>query len=822
MFEVGEHEGQVYLAMERVRGVTLEVWMAEETRGVGRVLAVFIQAARGLAAAHAIGLVHRDFKPANVLVSEEGGELRAQVTDFGLARPAERRATTGSWELDARGDETRLVGGTPGYMAPEQREGQAVDARADQFSYCVSLYEALYGERPFRDGGGAAYLEQVRAGIGERARRGAVPGWIARILARGLAAAPEERFPSMDALARALQRDPVRRRRARLRTAALVVMVGGTGWFWLQRFTAARPSPCADAGAGLREVWGDEARAEVERAFMATGAAYAGDVWARVRNELDAYAARWSAARVDACEDTHLRRVQSAASLDLRNECLARRRVELDALVGSFAEASVGLVERAPEVTARLGSVAACADAARLRRRVPGPEEPARRREATAIREEVTRLLVLERAGVLDENPGRAQALVERAEALADAPVSAEALLAQGVVQRRVGALEEAASTLERGLLAGLAGRHERMVARVAIELLWTDGLVRRRRADAERWSGIAEAALRASGDDPELRAMLLNHRGALATHHGEYARAEALHREALALRERALGSSHVDISLSLHNIGNTLFRQGRHAEARALFERSLALNREVFGSSHPRVAKALNNLAAVDNVTDRFVDAERELREALEIKERAFGPDHVELVSTLDNLATALHEQGRAVEGRAQLLRALALVERASGVERARLEPLLYNLALFELELDAPADAVAHAERSLELAERRLDPEHHGLVGGLDVLGRALIESGELGRAIQTLERGVAIAAVGEGASDEPILRVYERASVRSALADALARGGDEARALATARAAEAGYRAAAADGFYFAPEELAALERLIARLRP
>ncbi|MBA2538074.1 MAG: serine/threonine protein kinase [Deltaproteobacteria bacterium] len=202
--EVGTHDGQVYLAMEYVLGGTLTRWQAK--RPWREILATYLLAGRGLAAAHAAGLVHRDFKPDNVLVGSDG---RVRVTDFGLvassgestaAKPNDARL-----ELDSKLTATGAVLGTPRYMAPEQHDGRSVDARADQFAYCVALYAALYERFPF---GGTTYDEladNVRAGRMRDPVATEVPAVIHAAIVRGLAVNPDDRFDSMTALLEALQ-----------------------------------------------------------------------------------------------------------------------------------------------------------------------------------------------------------------------------------------------------------------------------------------------------------------------------------------------------------------------------------------------------------------------------------------------------------------------------------------------------------------------------------------------------------------------------------------------------------------------------------------
>jgi len=205
VYEVGELDGQVFLAMELVEGRTLTAWLGEERRSWREVLDVFLEAARGLAAAHAAGLIHRDFKPDNVLVGADG---RVRVTDFGLASalaPAPGDRAEGGDSQPVRSVTVTALAGSPAYMAPEQLRGERVDARADVFSYCVALYEALYGERPFR-GESLAELEgAIRRGDLNSTRRRKVPAWLRRTLVRGLRHDSAERFQSIEAIVAALE-----------------------------------------------------------------------------------------------------------------------------------------------------------------------------------------------------------------------------------------------------------------------------------------------------------------------------------------------------------------------------------------------------------------------------------------------------------------------------------------------------------------------------------------------------------------------------------------------------------------------------------------
>jgi tetratricopeptide (TPR) repeat protein/predicted Ser/Thr protein kinase len=225
VFDVGSVDDHVFIAMELVEGQTLAAWLRAGQRKRSEIIAMFLEAGKGLTAAHAAGLIHRDFKPDNVLVGNDG---RVRVTDFGLARSVPRKpleaaahATTGS-DPGASRPQTGLVG-TLAYMAPEQYLRRNSDARADQFSFAVALYEALYGERPFASPPLTAEDRVVRPAV-VTPQWTRVPVALRQVLSRALSQEPDERYPSMTDLLAALAPKPRRARRIAL-SAALVVAV---------------------------------------------------------------------------------------------------------------------------------------------------------------------------------------------------------------------------------------------------------------------------------------------------------------------------------------------------------------------------------------------------------------------------------------------------------------------------------------------------------------------------------------------------------------------------------------------------------------------
>jgi hypothetical protein len=242
VYEVGTVGEQLFVAMELVDGTTLKGWLRSGAHTPREALAMMIAAGRGLVAVHAAGLVHRDFKPDNVLVGSDG---RPRVSDFGLVSLRGGSIEGGSLRATISG------AGTPAYMSPEQVRGELSDARSDQFSFCVTLFEALYGERPFAEDA----PPEARHAPERMPRRAGVPSKLAAILARGLATRPEDRWPSMDPLLTALEHDGARRLRlVGLVALALVGVVSLGGWLQSRRSAALRVRRAAELGQQAQEM----------------------------------------------------------------------------------------------------------------------------------------------------------------------------------------------------------------------------------------------------------------------------------------------------------------------------------------------------------------------------------------------------------------------------------------------------------------------------------------------------------------------------------------------------------------------------------------
>jgi tetratricopeptide (TPR) repeat protein len=756
VYDVERLETTVLLVMELVRGRTLGRFLRDEHPPWPRILDVFIQAGRGLAAAHAAGLVHRDFKPPNVLVGDDG---RVRVTDFGLARPVgamgERLSgddfpSSSSHSLRVLVTAAGTVMGTPAYMAPEQHVGEDADAQADQYAFCVSLWEALTGTRPFQ----GEHREIATAklhGAPPWPRDSPVPRRISEALARGLAPRPADRWPTMEALLAVLDRDQARQRRGWIIAAsvgAMAVAIGVAAGWW-----GRGASVCDGARAHLAGIWDDDRHTQVSDALRATGVDYAEHTLAAVTDRLDAYASEWARMHTEACEATTVRGEQSAAVLDLRMGCLHRRRLALEAAVDVLAHADASVVEQAIPLAAGLPALEACADVEVLRATVPPPEDPALAEAVEQARRELARAEALGDVGKHSEGLAILDTIPEPA--LTDEWLRGELELRLGLLQLDLKRYDQAQATLEAAAHRALRLDHRRVAVQALSALGFTIGV---RYLQRERGMSLVEIALAMAESlgDRRLEALVLDDMGSVLESHALYDRAIERFEQALAIQRELHGDEHPSVSATLTNLAIAFASRGDLDQAFALDARALELERKIFGEEHPRVARLLASTgidlhhrgeyeAAVERLEQalamqerlmgrghpetahtlsslglalsslgRLAEAELRLRAAVELLERQLGPESIEVIDALDNLAIVVDAQGRHAEALALHRRVLAGVEASLGPEHPRTAMALNNVASVLLMLRRPAEALPAIERAIELQRAALGPDDH------------------------------------------------------------------------------------------------------------
>ncbi|MBN9686858.1 MULTISPECIES: serine/threonine-protein kinase [unclassified Corallococcus] len=845
--DVGTFGDVVFIAMELVDGGTLRQHLREAPRPWREVVRLYLQAGRGLAAAHAAGVVHRDFKPDNVLVDKEG---RARVTDFGLARlesaeeaaaalgpgrtaspkgaaedavsakgvPGEALSPKGTAEdaVSAKGtpDEAlspkgvpgealspkavpaevgsprgaprvTSVAGTPGYIAPEVLTGAPADARSDQYAFCVSLYEGLHGRRPAApDAGGPVNL-------------GALPRAVHALLVRGLSPEPGARHPSMRVLLDALERAAFPRISAKVATAGVGV---GLAVVAATVFALRGPSPCADEPSRLASVWDADRGAALLKAFQATGAPGAVAAHEATARALDAYASAWHHGRREACEATRGRGGQSEAVMDLRMNCLERRRRELGALTDVLLATDKDRVPAAPETVQALSPLSRCADVEALSQPVPPPERPEVAARVKAVFAKLDDARARLNADRWQEAVDRVAPLVTEAEALGYKPLLGEALLIQGEARAFLRD-EAAASTLRRAMLASLAGRDDLHATEAVVHQVFIDGEVAQRPELAKVHAEEAQALLERSGGNLEMQARLLTFQASSLVQQSRPADALPLLEQSLTLQERlsggdsprvarelllkatalrqmgrseeslaagaraqallekAYGPDHPKVAMVLNNRGSTLVGMGRYQEAQAAFQESLIRYERMYGPGQPlRYVTGLRaNLGAVAFTMGRYDEAERLQREALKLYQEQFPPGSPYRVRTGNNLSLVLTNQGRMQEA-LKLLQEMEAEREAATVD-GRKDPVFATTQMLSTEvhlrMGQPDRAVASAKRAVALL-REMGAEGQ-LVDALRNLTGALTRAEHFTEAWRTGQEALALHHKLAGADAAP-----------------------------------------------------------------
>jgi tetratricopeptide (TPR) repeat protein len=766
--DAGEVDGRVFIAMGLVEGATtLRAWLGGAPRSWREVVRVFLDAGRGLAAAHRAGLVHRDFKPDNVLLDREG---RVFVTDFGLARtgaewPADPLQGPGqgagaaqpppsSGLLGAAVTRADSLVGTPGYMAPEQWRGEGLDGRADQFAFCASLYLALWGLRPFSGGGPQAlHLQAAQGQVRPPPREPRVPARLRQAVLRGLSAEREARFPDMEALLAVLADDP----RVRLRRAAapaglalLCALALGT-----PRLLALRAGAACRAEAGaFSRAWDGARQAQVEAALRGSGRPYATDAWLGVKGALDGYGAAWARMQEEACVATRVEGEASERVLGLRTACLEERVQAARALTEVLARADAAVAERAVEAARSLPALSPCADVDALVRE--GPPPPGAAEARAELRAELARAHALHETGRYREAAALAAGLAGRAARGGHAALEAEALHRAGAARMAYGEPGPAEADLKAALHAAERAGSEGVKARALLRLVNLLGWEPSRTREAHEWSALAHALLSRMPGEGALLAELHSLDGATWRTAGDHRQAEAASRRALEVLSRTGRTGGPEAGLLHHFLGAALERQGRYGEALVEHRRAVALTAGALGPEHPRMANLLGSMGAALDGLYRLEEALEVKRRALAIEERALAPDALAVAISLNNVASTLMRMRRYAESVAPLERSLALRERAFGPGHSRTVLPRYNLGYAHARLGNDGAAWRHYAGAMAVARRALPPRHAYVGHLLQGMGDVRARQRAWGEALPLLERALALRESLQSAPDE------------------------------------------------------------------
>ena len=633
--DVGTVDEQIFIAMELVPGGSLRDFLRER-HGWREVATVMRGAGRGLSAVHAAGLIHRDFKPDNVLLDQDG---TARVSDFGLvgredsAVEASPESADPNWELTRTG----ALLGTPAYMAPELLAGKPATAASDQFAFCVTLYEALEGRRPFH----AATLSGLKNALlaGAPASSPEVPRWLAAIVRRGLSVDPTARFPSMDALLAELEAGLSPSRRPRLIAPALVLVtlaLGGAFW-WRESHL------CSGGTARWAAVWSPQRATRLTAAATASGKAWAPAVWAQAQRELEAWGESFRGGYLDACEASRVRQEQSAEVMDARMRCLDERLREVDAWLTVMEHADEKALENSSRVAASLPPPASCANLAWVTARSGPPVEPAAAKTWARFQQALIEVKALRRAGRITDSSKALDALgaeVESAPASVRAPYSlerGEALFGAGKFDDARAEFWKAAQALPSSHDAELGFKVWRALAGVEVTTRKLD--------EAQRFAELARGQLEALGKPAELEADLEKVLGIIDSNAGRTELAIGHFARSLTLNASLPGDHRVPLAEDELNLSSEYIRLKKFADAMTHVEKAIELDEGLYGKDHLVVAGPLNNLSIVLRQLGKKQEALEVSRRVVAIREKYLPPDHVDLSKAWNNLGRALDE---------------------------------------------------------------------------------------------------------------------------------------------------------------------------------
>jgi tetratricopeptide (TPR) repeat protein/tRNA A-37 threonylcarbamoyl transferase component Bud32 len=831
--DVGTHRGRVFVAMEFVAGRTLRQWLSHNPRSpptVAEIIKVFAAAGRGLAAAHKAGLVHRDFKPENVLL---GDDQIVRVVDFGLARRSEEESlvdgesldNSGTVALDAKESErlnitaerslemslTRTGGmmGTPAYMAPEQHLGETATPRSDQFAFCVALWEALYGQRPFPGRDLPSLSLAVTTGRfaeppsdGPFANR--VPAHVHRALLRGLSTEPSNRFANMEALVKALTHDPGRRRR-RIATIVAVNLVGasvvfGAGMWFAEHFAGAEAElAVCEPERELGSIWDAQRRAKLAERFASSNAPFAAHSARALDRRLQGYTRQWLDAWSETCEAE--RTLGPSETLELQRECLDQRRRELvaftEALVNAEGEAFDQRAEFAVAAAEGLPAISTCRDPSRLR--ADQHRNPEQRERVATLQTQLSEARALGTLGDPKTGLERATRVVAEARELDSQRTLIRALLLVASLQKSANEQDAAVAHLREAYAIAEQHGEDWLRAEAAVALIGLLGFDLQRPDQAAVWQHVAGSLLDRIGDPDDLRGQWWYHvgtvharqsnfpeaeqaldralaqleavhgqsareleptllqLGSVARERGDYERAVAYHSRMLERRKAAYGPDHPDVAAVYGSLGTDAYFRGDYEEARDYYKEALRIVGECYGEDSPAYAFKLNNYAAVLERLGQLDEAEAMHRQLLSSNIARYGGRDVRVTTSYENLGLVLLSANRFAEAAEQFRTSLDIRIAHHGEDHTATATSKLNLGYALFRLDDRKQARALYEQALASWTAKLGEDHpdlglaHGNLGELD------FAEGKLADARAHYDRALALtsAALGEEAAD-------------------------------------------------------------------
>ena len=658
-------------------------------------------------------------------------------------------------------------------MAPERFRGAEADARSDQYAFCVALFEALGGTRPFRGETTRELYEAARLGdVPLSELPSAIPGWVRAAMNRGLRPDRSERFETMGELLDQLGRDPKRTRR---RTAALAGLGGVVVLAMAVGRSAASeaPEPCAETAHALDDVWSSAARTHLADRFESAAPALASSVTPRVQAALDGYANAWIESRRDACEATHVRREQSEARLDARMHCLDGRRRSLVAVLQTFNDADTGVVEHAVEAVASLPPVRPCAEASS-----PVASLPTAPSESAAVAAGLDRLAqsrALHAAGRFERARVLAEEIVEESEPLRYPPLTVGARQTLGSAQAALAQVEPAEANLRQAYHDARRRGVPEIGAVAAADVAYLLARHSTRHSTAKTWAQLAQTEGRLLGDR-SIEAKGLNAFGianAIGGDAAELEEAVAAFKAAIALYDEDPASPAVLTYQS--NLARTVRLQGKIEEAAQMLEAILQEAERVLGPDHPSLLSYIDAMTEPLHILGRADEMVPRLERALEISTQHYGEAHPTTARVLAGLGSSRYRVGDLQGAKRDLERSVALSREM--IDRGDLRDVfgLLPLAKVHLDLGDTEVGIGYLRETVEISDRAGGERRRDSAVARGELARALLGAGRPEEGLPIIDESVRIF---EEIGGPEHVDVSEALQVRAQLESKLGRG--------------------------------------------